>query len=192
MSMDLIYEMIQVTLEIEGGLYTGDGLNTKYGIVFQYNKRELAKFGIYTASQIRELTEQQATEIYINKYLKSSKCELFLCDINLAWTIFDFAVNAGASRACRAIQEMINFCLSGNDTRINKLVIDGKIGPKSIEAIRYVLSTHDTKMMTTMYNQLRKAHYMSILNYRRSKGKYTDKKLCDFLQSWFRRCKIAF
>lgn len=79
----------------------------------------------------------------------------------LANSIYDFAVNAGINRSVKFIQEIV------------EVEIDGKLGPKTINAI----NMGDAYALLTAFNLKRATFYKSI-----AKGSQTK-----FLKSWLRR-----
>lgn len=88
-------------LSVEGG-YVNDpndkGGATNFGIAFNYNQNALKKFGITQPIQMKNLTKEQAIEIYYQKYWVPSKADE-LPDTGLAMVYFDHAVNAGQGSA---------------------------------------------------------------------------------------------
>lgn len=69
-----------------------------------------------------------AKQIYYNEYWKKSNAQN-MPNFNLAFLLFDFAVNSGVVNACKKLQTAINK-VSGSE-----LIIDGIIGKKTIAAI---------------------------------------------------------
>ncbi len=95
---DLTDLAIEVILKHEGGYANNPndpGKETKYGI----SKRS------YPELNIRELTREQAKEIYRNDFWQPLK--LYMIDnANVCLEIFDFAVNAGVSRSVKMAQKL--------------------------------------------------------------------------------------
>ena len=91
-------KFIKFILKAEGG-YVNDpkdaGGETKYGI----SKRAFPQY------DIKNLTVDQAKQIYYNCYYKPCKADKIEPEL-LALQVFDFAVNAGISRAIKAIQRV--------------------------------------------------------------------------------------
>ena len=115
-------EIIEVVLHHEGG-YVNDpsdpGGETNYGI----SKRA------YPDVDIKNLTEDGAKDIYKRDYWDKYKCEDLSKDLRHIY--FDMCVNMGAGRATKIMQETAN--AKGAD-----LKVDGKIGPKTISALKGV------------------------------------------------------
>jgi len=112
---ELFEKCISVILKNEGG-YVNDpddpGGETNFGI----SKRPFPEV------DIKNLTEQQAKNIYYDKYWLPLKLE-GLIDENAALQIFDMGVNAGISRAVKIAQY------------VSKARKDGKMGVATILAI---------------------------------------------------------
>jgi len=106
-------EAINFVLEMEGD-YTNDpndpGGETKYGI----SKKS------YPSLDIKNLTRQDAIEIYRRDFWNSCRCD----DLARPWAIlvFDSAVNQGVRVATRIMQIALG------------VSVDGIIGPKTIQA----------------------------------------------------------
>ncbi|MDR2781648.1 MAG: hypothetical protein LBB21_04325 [Holosporaceae bacterium] len=104
----------------EGG-YVNDkqdaGGETKYGI----SKRS------YPHLDIKNLTQDQARQIYFADFWMKSKCE-DIVDENVAIKLFDLAVHAGIPQAVKLIQR----ALRATETQV---VEDGIIGPATLAAI---------------------------------------------------------
>jgi len=90
-------KLYKYVLAVEGG-YVNDpkdkGGATNHGIAFNYNQGILKNFGITAPSQMRQLTTEQALEIYYRKYWLPSQSDE-LPDARLALAYFDHVVNAG-------------------------------------------------------------------------------------------------
>lgn len=95
-------------LAVEGG-YVNDphdkGGATKYGIAFNYNQGYLKTFGILHPEQMRDLTKEQALEIYFRKYWLPSQADE-IPDGKLALMYFDHVVNAGQGSADKLLQKL--------------------------------------------------------------------------------------
>lgn len=115
-------EIIEKILEHEGG-YVNDptdmGGETKYGITKRF----------YPNVDIKNLTVEQAKKIYHQDYWRIAKVD----DIpdNLKHMYFDMCVNMGTKRAIKILQKSAN-------SKGHKLVVDGKIGSKTINALSNV------------------------------------------------------
>lgn len=87
------------------------------------------KFGLsekqYPNLDLKNITREQALEIYYLDYWIRQKCHMFLSPIAVA--LFDSSVNCGPGPAAKWLQKSIN---QGNKF----LTVDGVIGPKTILA----------------------------------------------------------
>ena len=112
-----------VTIGFEGGYVNNPndpGGETKYGI----SKKA------YPDIDIKNLTIEQAKDIYRRDYWEGCKCDFIPDALSIA--LFDFAVNSGTKRAIRYLQRAL------------EVTIDGCIGNQTIGACnriptRYVL-----------------------------------------------------
>lgn len=88
-------------LKVEGG-YVNDprdrGGATNHGIAYNYNVSILRDYGINSPGSMRQLTKEQALDIYYRKYWTPSKAPKIQDDA-LALVYFDHAVNAGIGSA---------------------------------------------------------------------------------------------
>lgn len=159
------------TLKNEGG-YINDkrdsGGETNYGIT-KAKARECGYKG-----KMCDIPFNKVKEIYYNEYWKKTNAEN-IQNFNLAFLLFDFAVNSGVTNACKKMQTAINK-VSGS-----KLVIDGIIGQKTIKAIDTYI---DNEHYHFYVNQLEKTYITEILNYYTSLSKFNI-----FGKGWINRIK---
>tara|TARA_R100001530_G_C4272481_1_gene143464 strand:- start:93 stop:572 length:480 start_codon:yes stop_codon:yes gene_type:complete len=91
----------------------------------------LTKFGISKRAHpdldIENLTEDDAVLIYLEEYWKPSRASDLSSQLQEMY--FDMVVNFGQRRAVRILQEACN-----HKFKSDKLVVDGRIGPKTIGA----------------------------------------------------------
>ena len=118
-------KIIQDVIAREGGFVNhpdDKGGPTKYGIT----QATLAKWrGVpVAASQVEELTEEEAAKIYYKLYLTDTRVDHIL-DKNLQALVFDYAVHSGAARAIKDLQRVLG------------LKDDGEIGPLTLQAANY-------------------------------------------------------
>jgi lysozyme family protein len=115
-------EIIEQVLEHEGG-YVNDpkdlGGETKYGITKRF----------YPDIDIKNLTIEQATEIYKKDYWDKNKVESL--PQNLWHIYFDMCVNMGKRTAVKVLQRAANN--KGRD-----IEVDGGLGPMTIGALKGV------------------------------------------------------
>ena len=128
----------------------------------------LTKFGISKRSNpdvdIENLTEDDAVLIYLEKYWKPSRASEL--SLQLQDMYFDMVVNFGQRRAVRILQEACNSKNKGS-----KLVVDGRIGPKTLKACR---SLEQDRLLA-----FRVLHYSKIV--------MKKKNLMKYYYGWIRR-----
>ena len=151
-------EIIEVVLEHEGG-YVNDptdlGGETKYGITKRF----------YPDVDIKNLTKEQAKEIYKRDYWEKNRVESL--PENLRYIFFDMCINQGRGTAVRVLQRAVN-------SKGGSLVVDGGFGPATLKAI---LKYKPCDNRTRCY---RLKHYYDLVNKKPEQEK--------FLFGWFRRC----
>lgn len=99
-------KIVNLVVNTEGGFVDDpmdSGGATKYGVAFNYNKKELKElFNITKPEQMRDLTPDQAKQLYYHKYYAGSGAA-GLSDVDLAYIHFDAAVNQGIGWAKKAL-----------------------------------------------------------------------------------------
>ena len=150
---------IEVILKHEGGYVNNKsdpGGETNYGI----SKRS------YPDLDIKNLTKEQAKEIYKKDYWNPLKLHL-IHNANVCLEIFDFAVNAGPSRAVKMAQ-----MLAGTEE-------DGRLGGITAKAINEYKGD-----FVKDYKHTRIIYYENLAN---------DKpKLSIFLKGWTNRVNNCY
>lgn len=144
------------------------GGETNYGIT-KAKARECGYNG-----KMCNLPYETAKQIYYNEFWKKTNAAN-MSNFNLAFLLFDFAVNSGVANAAKKLQTAINK-VSGC-----KLVIDGIIGQKTINAIEKYT---DKKHYHFYINQLEKTYIAEMLNYYTSLAKFNI-----FGKGWINRVK---
>jgi lysozyme family protein len=139
--MSTIYEKaFNWIIRAEGG-YVNDsqdpGGETKYGI---------SKHA-YPQLDIKNLTLDQAKEIYYKDYWLKCKCDQL--PEKLALIVFDFAVNAGISRSIKTLQRALN------------LSQDGIIGNQTLSAV----GSASTSNIITDFMTQKIMFYASLANF---------------------------
>lgn len=102
-----------------------------------------------------DLPYETAKQIYYNEYWKKSNASN-MPNFNLAFLLFDFAVNSGVANAAKKLQTAINK-VSGSE-----LVIDGIIGQKTITAIEKYT---DNEFYHFYVGKIEKGYIAEILKY---------------------------
>ena len=143
-------------LKWEGG-YVNDpddpGGETKFGL----SKRAFPDL------DIKNLTEDDAKEIYFKHYWIPLKCHKLDWPLNIV--LFDTGVNLGIKRASKLLQEAIN-------SFGYRLVVDGIIGPKTL---KYAKMIDPSKLALRLIRE--RVKYYSHLNH-----------LDKFKNGWINRC----
>ena len=93
--------------------------------------------------------------------------------------MFDTGVNMGIGRAARFLQTSLNY-MNRNGGLFADLVVDGKIGGKSLDALSKCEKDED--VLLAMLNTLQGKHYMNYMDKSPSQKKYA--------RGWFRRVKF--
>ena len=116
-------EIIEIVLDHEGG-YVNDpddaGGETKYGFAKRW----------YPDVDIKNLTKEQAKKIYHKDYRRRGKGDEV--PPQLRHIYFDMCVNFGRSGAVKVLQQ------AANSKNINKIEVDGGIGPNTLNAIQNI------------------------------------------------------
>ena len=149
---------IVITLAREGGSRFTDVANDKGGAT---------KYGIsqtaYPTIDIRNLTEQQARDIYKRDYWDRIRGDDIHSQL-IAENIFDTAVNMGTRTACRLVQITLNI-----------QPVDGVIGSESLA----VINQQDEKIFIAHFTLAKIARYAKIC--------MNDKTQSKFLLGWINR-----
>ena len=163
-SNDVFGSIFEYILSVEGG-YSNDkadkGGKTKYGII----EVEARKYGYQ--GDMKNLTKEIAEDIYKNKYYLSNNLDK-IKDKRVALSIADWTINSG-SWGLKKAQQVVNI-LKGDI-----LVVDGRIGEKSIEAINSI----NPEIFLTLYHELQRKFYQSIVDHNSSQS--------VFLKGWLNR-----
>lgn len=109
----------------EGGysnVKTDSGGPTKFGVT---HKTLASHRGVksVTADQVKALTIEEATQIYVKGYWNQSGGDLLPAGLDYA--AFDFGVNSGPARAVKVLQRLVG------------AVEDGNIGPGTLDAVNH-------------------------------------------------------
>ena len=155
----------EIVLRFEGGyVYDPDdpGGETKYGI----SKRQ------YPHLDIKNLTKEQAKEIYYSDYWLRAKCHLLPYGLDIYH--FDTSVNVGIRRANKFLQTAIN-----QASPTGHIVVDGIIGPKTLGMLKQL----SPGSVLSEYACIRSDYYVRLAK---------RKSLQKFLRGWIRRSIKVF
>jgi len=92
--------------------------------------------------------------------------------------MFDTGVNMGVGRAARYLQTALNY-MNRDGALFAELVVDGLIGPATLNAVKTVDSFGDEDVLLKILNTLQGQHYLKTM-----KKNPSQKKFC---RGWFRR-----
>ena len=99
---------------------------------------------------------------------------------SIANEMFDTGVNMGIGRAAKYLQECLNY-LNRNETLFRDLVVDGDIGPATMNALNSI-SSGDLEILLVMLNVCQGRHYMEYMKKSPTQEKYA--------RGWFKRVEI--
>jgi lysozyme family protein len=123
---------------------------TKFGItIYNIGTREGVKYKDVKKNWtrlreiVKNLTIEEAYDIYKTKYWNVMKCDQLPSGIDVL--ICDHGINAGPSKSIRIAQQVLS------------ITVDGKIGPKTLEALKKV----DVKKFISDFSEGRRAYYKS-------------------------------
>lgn len=114
---------IPLILKHEGGFVNhpkDPGGATNKGITLATFQRYIKPGG--TVEDLKRLTEDQAVVVYKRRYWDAVMADMLPPGVD--YTVADFAVNSGPTRAARELQRVVG------------ATVDGKIGPQTLEAVR--------------------------------------------------------
>ena len=131
------------------------------------DKANLKKNGLVLATLVETF--------YRGRYWDPVKCDLM--PQYVANRMLDIAVNMGVGRAGRILQEALNL-LNRNGASWADLTVDGDIGGKTLEALRYCI-LKDADDLLAFIKALQAEHYMEVMR--------TDPSQERFARGWIRR-----
>ena len=117
-------EAVEKVLKREGGYVNhpdDKGGETNFGI----SKRA------HPDVDVKNLTREQAIEIYHREYWQKSYSWLQQLDVDTAILLFDFAVNMSPKSLAKCIQHALNACT-------HRVTIDGIVGSQTLNAIKVI------------------------------------------------------
>ena len=95
-------------------------------------------------AEMRSLTPEMVAPLYKAQYWDACKCDSL--PVGIDYVVFDFAVNAGVSRAVKTLQSALG------------VLVDGVIGPKTIAAA----TTADPDELLESFSLGKEAFYQSL------------------------------
>lgn len=168
-----INSMIDDILEKEGGFVNhpnDKGGATNFGITI----KTLAAWRKHLCSEydVQNMKLSEARDIYRHEYYSGPKINQ-LPEL-IQPVLFDMAVNHGPKRAIIILQQVLNAMLD------IELVLDGKLGPRTIESARAAVSVYNKDVIKSLVDA-RKSFYESICD--------NDPDQSVFLKGWLARAE---
>ncbi len=142
-----------------GQVGVGELKGTKYGISAMS----------YPTLDIKSLTQEQATNIYIRDYItKPGYGEIIALSPAVGHKLVDAGVNAGTTRSSRWFQSSLN-SLSRGGIDFPLTVVDGSIGPSTAKTFAALQNKRGKvkacEMVIKLMDAQQAVHYMSLTNY---------------------------
>ena len=157
---------MQVVFEREGGYAChpmDPGSHTNMGITIytlsEHRKKEC------TADDIKNLTKQEASDIYKEMFWDHLSCDDLPYGVDLS--VFAMGVNSGFLKGAKILQEIVG---SGQD---------GIIGPKTISAVNAYCSSNGAESLIKNYRDISIDYYKSLKTFQ------------YFGQGWINRANIV-
>lgn len=171
---------ISLILKHEGGYVNNPndpGGATNYGISLRFLRDyptlgDVDDDGDVDVQDIKQLTKEQASAIYKQVWWDKYQYEQYP-DVTIATKVFDFAINMGAVRAHKLLQQALN------KTYGLRLTTDGIIGPATMSIIRAIKDGADEQKFIDAYSAEAYAFYQSLVQ--------NNPKLGVFLKGWKNR-----
>ncbi|BDW85466.1 holin-associated N-acetylmuramidase [Roseicyclus marinus] len=155
----------------EGG-YVDDpddpGGPTKFGVTIHTARRlglDLDADGDVDAADVRQLTRQQAVEIFVRDYFERPR--IAMLPEALQPSVFDMQVNAGA-QAVRILQRLLR------DMGL-EIAVDGVIGPETARAAQVALEMAPDHLVDA-YGIARRNFYYALADRRPASRKYARRR----------------
>jgi hypothetical protein len=156
-------KIIPHVLTSEGGFVNDPddpGGPTKYGISWNANQEQYKRLGI-TRDRVRDLTLEQAREIYYWKYWIDANCHK-VRDIDLQYIHFDAAVNHGVGASLEMLYDLKpNPMYYEGNGKNQALFTDFFLDYLILRAKRYVKDRNRKKYLEGWVNRLIHVHDIS-------------------------------
>jgi lysozyme family protein len=179
--MAIFDEAFDITMGHEGG-YSNDphdaGGETYRGISRRYHP---TWSGWNVIDDTKPNIDNDELDPYVREFYEAHYWDRLRLDDfwsqSIANEMFDTAVNMGVRRAGKFLQECLNY-LNRNESLFSDLVVDGIIGPASIDALNEI-SEQDGDILLTMLNVCQGRHYMEYMKKSPTQERYA--------RGWFTR-----
>ena len=169
--MPSVTEIAREIVAREGGFVNDPddpGGATKFGVTIHTMRRlglDLTGDGAVTTADVRALTREQATDIFVEHYYNRPRIDDLPEAIQAS--VFDMYVNAG-SNAVRILQRLLN------DMRIT-VAVDGVIGPQTIAASHRAQEAAPDHLADA-YGIARRNYYYRLADRRPASRKYARRR----------------
>lgn len=177
--MDNYNDIIDEILEKEGG-YVNDsddrGGETNFGVT----KATAREYGF--EGDMKDLQEAMARAIYYSRYISKPNFNMvYDTDKALGDAVILFGVHSGQNRAGRMLQRLLNV-LNDGGRWYSDLVVDGKVGPKTITSLKQYIEVRGLsgrKLIYDAYKAMVASFYIELAEKDSSQEK--------FLYGWLKR-----
>lgn len=178
--MKSVSQMVADLIGIEGG-YTDNPHDTGGETIWGITEATARRNGY--AGVMKYMPREIAAEIYLNEYFITPGLDrVFPLSAPIAAEMFDTGVNMGVSIPCKFLQRCLNVLnrSHGPAPLYPDLVVDGKLGNKSIDALNQFLLVRKQDgelVLLRMLNVLQGMRYIEITENRVQNE--------EFLYGWF-------
>lgn len=165
---------VESVLSIEGGyinLSDDPGGATRYGIT-----EAVARAGGYTG-EMHDLPVEFARQYYGDLWDGLSLTAVAASSEDIALEVFDSAVNMGERVAVTLLQRCLNV-LNISGKLYADLVVDGLLGPVTVDAVRRYCIYRSPRVLLTALNSLQGARYIELAE--------RNRRLEAFVYGWLR------
>jgi lysozyme family protein len=166
---DLKQKIIDQIIFVEGGFVDDpddSGGATNYGIT------EAVARAYGFAGDMRDMPRGVAFDIYVARYWDAVRADdLLALSEAVASEVVDTGVNMGTGRASKILQRALNV-LNVGGSLYPDLVVDGAIGPMTIQALREYLAERNELVLCRALNCLQGAYYIELAERREKDEKF--------------------
>lgn len=169
--MQSVQEIAEEIIGREGG-YVNDpddpGGATNFGVTIHTMRRlglDLTGDGKVTASDVKKLSKQQATDIFIKHYFDAPKISELPTELHA--TVFDMTVNAGTQGVIvlQSLLSKMGWILKA----------DGKVGPRTVAAAQHGIVSAGW-LLVDAYGIERRNYYYRLADRRKASRKYARRR----------------
>lgn len=165
--MSAFDDALKMVLKYEGGFVNDPndhGGATNKGITqVNYDSYRVSKK--LTKQSVEKITDEEVSDIYFKNYWSAAKCDQL--PIQVAYVVFDTAVNSGVGRSVKFLQRTVG------------AVDDGAIGPQTLELVKSFCNIKGALNIANTFINMREGFLKGIVD-----RDPTQKK---FLKGWLNR-----